>query len=126
MKNDTQGSIRFHTRIRRFFGSKTFLFSCILIFITGFLVFAYTSFKVDVDRQDNLLREIKIAQQETAKNRTVGEDNNKKLIVLQQRVDEQNTVIVKLNKSICTLQKQVIKLGAIPEVQDNACNIADL
>lgn len=96
---------------------KAFFWTCLYLVTFGLIIFIYFSFKVDVDRQDELLYEIRSAQQ-------ISEENNKKLDELEKSNNELKMTNQKLVRTICILQEQIESLGAKPLVdnQNNCVN----
>jgi hypothetical protein len=83
--------------------------------LLGAAIFIYSSFDKKIDYQNVKIEDIYTLQQEIKKARESTETNNDKLTAL-------TTEVGKLKGTVCTLQKQIITLGAVPEIPlDETC-----
>lgn len=102
----------------KFLGSKLFFQVSAFALLIGSAWFIYFTFIDKTNNQDLRLGDIYSLQEEIAKNTHLNEENRQKLTDL-------TTEINKLKITVCTLQKQIISLGAVPDVAPDGSCIVD-
>ena len=98
-------------QIQQFLKSNTFLLLCLLLILIGlggYVVNSITGFNADIGKQNEILEAINTNQNSL-------EQQNIKITELTDKVSV-------LEGTVCTLQKQIESLGAIPAVEkDRSC-----